>query len=177
MVHVREPFLQAQLPKMERILIKLPHLTVSGSASRQAVELVMSPYGLRHATGLCYAFLSKQVIRIGFRRLLASNCLFVCRIPDPVYIIAYSNDPLIWGTNQAITGVKAGSVQLLQLRTHWSANNSSTLRLNAKQDVIFLFQKAYTDQIIENTGMANDKGGKVRLILGHPLYGNREPLT
>lgn len=177
LVDVKGAFLHASLPKEERIFIKLPNVKGVETASGQVVELVKSLYGLRQAPKLWYAFFAKQIFRIGFRRSLVSDCLFIREGPNPVYIIAYVDDLLVFGPDSAVADVKSELVKLFTVTDLGECNHFLGIKVERKQNGVFLSQKAYTERIIEKAGMANSKPVKAPLTLGHPLYDQRVPLN
>ena len=177
-VDIKGAFLHADLPEDEEIYVRLPKLACLGSLSGQIVKLRRSLYGLRQAPKLWYKYFSDALFKVGFRRSMASDCLFLANLPSGrAYIIVYVDDLLIFGSEQIVSDVKDMLSKLFTVTGLGPCKYFLGIKIDRMKDGIFLSQRAYIERLVKAAGMEKAHPKKTPLPLGHRLYETPIPTT
>lgn len=176
---VKSAFLHAALPGKDRIFIKLPKIPGVASAKGQTVRLRKSLYGLREAPKLWYRHLTNTLGRIGLVRSNYSDCLFVYghNGRERVYVVAYVDDLLVIGSKVSVDKVKKLISKHLTITDLGQCSSFLGIKMNRRDDGLFLSQGAYTSRVLEMAKMSDCKPTSTPLPMAHSLYRKRVTST
>ena len=94
------------LSDSDEVWLKLPTISGVFQASVSFVKLRKSLDGLRQAPKLLYKLLAKILKRLGFRRSITNDSLFIGTSGPPVYLLVYVDAILVIGDSTVFKDVK-----------------------------------------------------------------------
>ena len=104
---IKGAFLYATLSNYAEVYMRLPRTPGVPEASGDIVKLRLSLNGRHQALRLWYELLAKRLKKIGFRRSIVNDAIFIStRHGQTVYIIVYVDGILVVGDREAIQSVK-----------------------------------------------------------------------
>ena len=176
-VDIKGAFLYAELPKSDRIVIRLPKIDGVKAANGQYLRLLRSLYGLRQAPKLWYAHLARALRKIGLTESPCTNCLFKSTGAEPVYVLVYVDDLLIVGTPRGVARVNSELAMQFTTTNLGPCTHFLGIAVDRSDKGIFLSQKPFTDNLIEFAGLKTAKPTPTPLPLSHCLYEKTEEPT
>ena len=103
---IKGAFLYFLLPESDEAWLKLPTITRVSEASGSVVKFRKSLYGLRQSLKIWYKLLAKCLKRLGLRRSMTNESLFIGTSGPPVYLLVYVDVIMVFGNSTAVKDVK-----------------------------------------------------------------------
>lgn len=173
---IKGAFLHAYLIG-EEIWIRLPYIPGHPFLSGRLVRLRKSLYGLRQAPKLWYDYLYNELKKLGFVRSSSSECLFLLCSSVTVTLVVYVDDVLLFGKDEDIESVARKLKKIFTVTDLGRCSHFLGIKVDFRQDGVFLSQSAYVQKIVEAANMSSAKPSKYPLPIGHPLYEKVVDLT
>ena len=167
---IKGAFLHAYLDSDEIIWLKLPVIPGNAFLSGRIVRLLKSLYGLRQAPKLWYKYLYEKLRKLGFIRSSTSDCLFLFCSKDNVILLVYVDDVLLFGMDEDIERISKRLSEIFTVTDLGRCTHFLGVKVEYRDDGVFMSQSAYVQKIIEYANMSNAKHTKYPLPLSHPLY-------
>lgn len=167
---IKGAFLHAYLDIEDEIWLKLPVIPGNTFLSGRIVRLLKSLYGLRQAPKLWYKYLFEKLKKLGFIRSSTSDCLFLLSARDDVVLLVYVDDVLLFGLGEDVERVSKRLSEIFTVTDLGRCSHFLGVKVDYRNDGVFMSQSAYVHKIIETANMSNAKFTKNPLPLSHTLY-------
>ncbi|CAM8973439.1 unnamed protein product [Rhodiola kirilowii] len=174
---VNNAFLHGSLE--EEVYMKLPPgFYMKEKAASKVCRLMKSLYGLKQASRQWFAKFNEALIAFGFQNSLNDYSLFtLSRDGAFLVLLIYVDDVLLTGTSdQLISDVKTYIHNKFQIKDLGHLKYFLGLEVPRSTTGIFLNQRKYALELLEEHNLSNSKPAKTPLELKHKLSLSEEPL-
>lgn len=176
-VDVKGAFLNALLAAESRYVLRLPSIPGSKYFRGQLVRLIKSLYGLRESPKMWYAELNRSLRHFGFVQSAHSDSLFMRTGLNPVYIVAYVDDLLIFGAKSAVQWAKSSLRSKFVTTELGPCTHYLGVRVERTKTDIHLSQESFIKRVIDLAGLSDAKPCPTPLPMSHCLYEKQQDVT
>ncbi|CAM8976460.1 unnamed protein product [Rhodiola kirilowii] len=174
---VNNAFLHGSLE--EEVYMKLPPgFYMKEKAAGKVCRLIKSLYGLKQASRQWFVKFNEALIAFGFQNSLNDYSLFtLSRDGAFLVLLVYVDDVLLTGTSdQLISDVKTYIHNKFQIKDLSHLKYFLGLEVPRSTTGIFLNQRKYALELLEEHNLSDSKPVKTPLELKHKLSLSEEPL-
>ena len=173
---VKSAFLYGKLD--EEIYMEQPKgFKVKGQETK-VLRLHRALYGLRQAALAWWKELAASMKRLGFQHLSSDAGIFICKEKDDLVVaIVYVDDAMFFGKNlEWVRQKKQIFMDTWECHDLGEAQEFLRMHIKRKGKMIYLYQTAYLDKVLQHFGMVNAKHSATPLPAGYnPSDNKSEP--
>jgi len=166
---IKTAFLNGDLK--ETVYMKQPESFIQKNNESKVCLLKKSLYGLKQAPRAWYEKIHSVLLNIGLQRLENEPCVYYKKNNNKILILAlYVDDILIFSndTNQKIQ-LKQKLMDTFEMKDLGAAKYILGVRIRRENNGIYIDQKKYIQEILENFNMSNCKPVNTPLEVGKKL--------